>query len=80
MDSYLQPSINKLNEYYCEGILALTPFKVHIRIRLALSCIACDIPATCKVCGFLSYHAKLGYNKCYKYFSSNFALIDRSSW
>lgn len=80
IDSYLQPLVKELNEYYTEGFLALTPFNTHIRIRLALSCVSCDIPATRKVCGFLSHHAKLGCNKCYKDFISDSALFDRSNW
>ena len=80
IDSFLQPLVNELNEYYSEGFLAFTPFNTHIRIRLALSCIACDIPATHKVFGFLSHHAKFGCNKCYKDFSSDSSLFDQSTW
>ena len=80
IDSYLQPLVNELNEYYTEGFLALTPFNTRIRIRLALCCVACDIPATRKVCGFLSHNANLGCNKCYKDFSTHSPLFDRSNW
>ena len=32
-------------------------------IKIALTCVACDIPATRKVCGFLSHNTELGCNK-----------------
>ena len=34
-------------------------------IRGALLCVACDLPAGWKVCGFLSYNANLGCSHCY---------------
>ena len=39
-------------------------------IRCALLCVACDLPAGKKVCGFLSYKANHGCSKCYGSFSS----------
>lgn len=47
-------------------------------IRLALTCVACDIPASRKVCGFLGHRAKLGCNKCYKAFEH--IKEDISTW
>ena len=41
-------------------------------VCLALSCVTCDIPATRKVCGFLSHNAALGCNKCLKKFNVKF--------
>ena len=44
-----------------------------VRIRAALTCVTCDIPASRKVNGFVSHAAKKGCSKCYKVFeSSNF--------
>ena len=40
-------------------------------IRAILSCIICDMPATRKVCGFLSYHARFGCSKCLKEFTKD---------
>lgn len=37
-------------------------------IRAILSCIVCDLPATRKVCGFLSYNARFDCSKCLKQF------------
>lgn len=38
------------------------------RYRAALICVACDIPASLKVGGFLSHGARLGCNKCKREF------------
>lgn len=38
--------------------------------RTALISVACDIPATRKVCGFLCHAARLGCNKCKREFQS----------
>ena len=57
-----------------------------VTIRLALSCVACDIPASRKVCGFLGHTATLGCNKCLKKFSTSFGQApdysgyDRENW
>lgn len=55
-------------------------------IKLALSCITCDIPATRKVCGFLSHNAAFGCNKCLKEFDvtfgekTDFSGFNREEW
>lgn len=43
-----------------------------ICVKLALTCVTSDIPATRKVCGFLSFNAELGCNKCLKKFKVGF--------
>ena len=52
-----------------------------------LSCIICDMPATRKVCGFLSYHDRFGCSKCLKEFTKDrldskpdFSGYDVESW
>ena len=58
-------------------------------IRVALTCVACDIPASRKVCRFFGHRATLGCNKCLKEFKcmqennsswTNYAGFDRSEW
>ena len=58
-------------------------------VRVALTCVACDIPATRKVCGFLGHRASLACNKCYKVFKqihednsmwTNFSGFDKLQW
>lgn len=55
------------------------------KIRCALLCVACDLPAGRKVCGFLSHNARLGCSRCWKRFpggvgSMDFSGFDRQSW
>ena len=55
-------------------------------VKLALTCVACDIPASRKVCGFLGHNASLGCSKCYKKFNAQFSGptdysgFDRENW
>lgn len=54
-------------------------------IRCALLCVACDLPAGRKVCGFLGHSAHLGCSRCFKRFSGtvgtmNFSGFDREKW
>ena len=54
-------------------------------IRCTLLCVARDLPAGRKVCGFLWHNAYLGCSKCFKRFSEtvgkmNFSGFDRDSW
>ena len=56
-------------------------------IWCALLCVACDLPAGRKVCGFLSLAAGKGCSKCYKLFYGSvgnnsvcYAGFDRALW
>ena len=58
INSYLYPLVTELQKFWSGVKLSTTEgSKV---IRVALTCIACDIPATRKVCGFLSHNACKG--------------------
>ena len=55
------------------------------KIRCALVCVACDLPAGRKTCGFLSYNARFGCSRCWKKFSGSvgsmdFSGFDRENW
>ena len=71
---------------WSEGIKVITQEGSKIIIRLALTCVACDIPASCKLCGFLGHNAVLGCNKCLKPFKSiavgvtDYSGYDRENW
>ena len=64
--------------------------EMHICINSALSCVACDIPASRKVCGFLGHNAKRGCNKCLKEIDvvkmsgggqrTDYSGFDRQTW
>mgnify|MGYP002803532383 CR=1 FL=1 len=56
-------------------------------VRVALLCVACDIPAARKVAGFLSHNARLGCSRCLKEFPVNafgerpdYSGFERNSW
>ena len=54
-------------------------------ICCALLCLACDIPAGGKVCGFLSHNLHLGCSRCLKQFtrtvrSKNFSGFVKDNW
>ena len=66
INSYLSPLVQELLEFW-SGIQIATCKGPKV-IRIALTCIACDIPATRKVCGFLGHNATKGCSKCLKEF------------
>ena len=85
IDPYLSPLIEELNKSYLEGIDVTSHNGISVKIRVLLSCVTCDIPATRKVCGFPGHNARLGCNKCYKQFNVaskpvDFSGYDRSTW
>lgn len=81
INSYLAPLVLELKEAWEKGF-----DKTTVTLKLALTCIACDIPAGRKVCGFLGHNASLGCNKCLKKFSIRFGErtdhsgFERDSW
>lgn len=85
MNSYLSPLVEELKQGW-KGFSVMTSEGVQVNIRVALSCIACDIPASRKVCGFVGHNASLACNKCLKKFpvqfgsSTNYSGYDRSTW
>ena len=72
INSFLTPLILELKEAWSNGFIISTG-KSQVCIKLALSCVTCDIPATRKVCGFLGHNSELGCNKCWKKFNVGFA-------
>ena len=86
INSYLTPLVVELKEAWENGFYVHSPDNIPVCIKLALSCITCDIPASRKVCGFLSHNASLGCNKCLKNFnvqfaeSTDFSGFDRENW
>ena len=85
VDSYILPLVEELKRSFSEGIPVVSCNGTSIKIRAMLSCVSCDIPATRKLCGFLSHNAKLGCNKCYKQFNvmskqTDFSGFNRALW
>ena len=63
MNSFLQPLADELKQLW-EGVYMNIPNKMSTIIRAALICVACDIPAARKVCGFVGHRATMGCSKC----------------
>ncbi len=86
MNSYLAPLVEELKQGWENGFSVTSPQGVQVTIRVALSCVSCDIPAGRKVCGFLGHTASLACNKCLKKFSVTFGCpidysgFDRNNW
>ena len=86
INSYLTPLVLELKEAWSIGFSTVAAQNIPVCIKLALTCVACDIPASRKVCGFLSHNATLGCNKCLKRFDvqfgkpTNFSGYDRNNW
>lgn len=49
-------------------------------IRYAVLCVACDIPAGRKMCGFLGHSAKYGCSRCLKPFPGTVGSMDYSGF
>lgn len=71
MNSFLYPLVQELKEFWSGVIIPCPthPLK-NIYVRAALTCCACDIPATRKLCGFVGHFARLGCSKCSRVFLS----------
>lgn len=63
INSYLSPIVLELNTFYTGVPLpASSDVRRTVTLRLALACVFCDLPASRKVCDFLSFHAHHGCN------------------
>ena len=67
LNTYLQLLVDELKELWDSGIEVKVGSKV-VEVKAALLCVACDVPAARKVCGFLGHNARLGCSKCTKPF------------
>jgi len=86
INSYLTPLVSELQEAWEQGFNVMSLQGTSLLVRLALSCVTCDIPASRKVCGFLSHNSTLGCNKCLKQFKvtfgdrTDYSGFDRENW
>lgn len=86
VNSFLAPLVEELKELW-DGITVpvSVPIKGDVVIRLAVICIACDIPAVRKMCGFAGHSACLGCSKCkyqfkHQSWGMDFSGYDKSEW
>ena len=83
MNSYLTPLVEELREFWNGQLVQVTKGSVsmNLRVRLALSCVACDIPAARKVSGFVGHAPRLGCSKCVREFTGNdYSGYGRHTW
>ena len=82
LNFFLQPLVDELKKLY-NGVRMYTyesPMYA-VLLRAMLLCVACDIPAARKVCGFKSHAAIAGCSRCLKKFHNrNYSGFVRSSW
>ena len=73
INSYLEPLVEELKVLWSEGMVINMPDNPgqQVHLKAGLLCVACDIPAARKVCGFLGHMAKLGCSKCTEEFHIN---------
>ena len=85
INAFLQPFVHELLRFWQGVLMSVHSFQEKVLVRCALLCVACDIPASRKVCGFLGHSAGLGCSKCSKRFSGqvgqkDYSGFDRSQW
>ena len=86
INTYLAPVVRELLVLW-QGIpLHCSDQQSDITLRCALLCVACDLPAARKTCGFLSYTANLGCSRCYSNFGTgvfgvrDYSGFNRDNW
>ena len=86
INSYLTPLVLELQEAWRIGFNFTDAQNKTVCVKLCVSCVTCDIPASKKVSGFLSHNAALGCNKCLKKFDvrfgqcTNISGYNRENW
>ncbi|KAJ8315783.1 hypothetical protein KUTeg_007933, partial [Tegillarca granosa] len=87
LSPFLSPVMKELKALWKGVSLKTSLSSVALTIRAALVCVACDIPAARKVCGFKSHSAVLGCHRCFKNFPAasfgakrNYSGFDRQNW
>jgi len=72
LHTFLEPCVDELNGLWKGVLLSTSLSPVPLKIVAALLCVAADIPATRKVCGFVGHSANRACSKCFKFFSGGF--------
>ena len=83
VNSYLNELVTELNALWTGVTMNIqnsSGLVDKVTVRCALLCVACDLPAGRKLCGFLGHSAKLGCSKCYKEFSGTVGMMDYSGF
>ena len=67
---FIKPLVAELKEFWNIGVRLYTYESPSFKLlfRVALMCVACDIPAARKCCGFKGHNANYGCSQCKKFF------------
>ena len=79
INSFLEPLVDELMKFWIGVELDIVGVG-RKKVRCALLCVAYDIPAGRKVCGFLGHSARLGCSRCYKQFPGSVGSMDYSGF
>lgn len=78
---FLNPMVSELKELWNPGkMVKLKMNSDDVKIRAALICTACDIPAARKFNGFIGHNGKYGCSKCLKEFKGGVGRMDYSGF
>lgn len=87
LNTFLKPMVEELNEFWNPGVRLYTAEspKFKLLYKIALMCVACDVPAARKCCGFKGHAANYGCSRCKKFFPGgvgckDFSGFDRTTW
>lgn len=85
INSFLRPLVGELLDFW-NGVSMDVYGEASVqKVRCALICVACDMPASRKTCGFLGHAARLGCTRCQKEFlggfgNKDYSGFDRENW
>lgn len=85
INTFLKPLVADLLKLWCGVEMRIASTNYTKKIRCALMCVSCDIPAGRKICGFLGHSARIGCSRCLKEFqgtigSMDYSGFDRCNW
>ena len=85
INPFLAPLVQELQRFSLGMEMYIKSLSRSVLVRCALLCVACDVPASRKVCGFLGHSAVRGCSKCMKEFPGkighrDYSGFDRSQW
>lgn len=74
LNTFMKPLVAELKEFWCPGVKLFTAESPRFKLtfKLALMCVACDVPAARKICGFMGHSANKGCSRCFKSFPGGF--------
>jgi hypothetical protein len=79
INSFIDPLVADLGQFW-NGVELTVKGSGKQKIRCAVVCVSCDIPAGRKLCDFLSHSARLGCSRCYKPFPGSVGNMDYSGF